>query len=126
MEKKNIITVKDVNIRTMTVNDIDYICITDIARQKNDMNPNGVIGNWMRNRNTVEFLGIWETLHNPAFNPLEFEGFRKEAGLNACRTMTTTSVGSRPQTSCGPKGKAIPFQLNRERGLYSTITVLVV
>ena len=37
----------------------------------------------MRNRNTVEFLGIWETLHNPNFNPLEFEGFRKEAGLNA-------------------------------------------
>ena len=37
----------------------------------------------MRNRNTVEFLGIWETLHNPNFNPIEFEGFRKEAGLNA-------------------------------------------
>ena len=37
----------------------------------------------MRNRNTVEILGIWETLHNPNFNPLEFEGFRKEAGLNA-------------------------------------------
>ena len=37
----------------------------------------------MRNRNTVEFLGIWETLHNPKFNPIEFEGFRKEAGLNA-------------------------------------------
>ena len=41
------------------------------------------VTNWMRNRNTVEFLGIWETLHNPNFNPLEFEGFRKEAGLNA-------------------------------------------
>ena len=39
--------------------------------------------NWMRNRNTVEFLCIWETLHNPNFNPLEFERFRKEAGLNA-------------------------------------------
>ena len=57
--------------------------ITDIARQKNAADPNGVIANWMRNRNTVEFLGIWETLHNPNFNPLEFEGFRKEAGLNA-------------------------------------------
>ena len=83
MAKRSIITVKDVNIRTLTVNGIDYICITDIARQKNEIDPNGVIGNWMRNRNTVEFLGIWETLHNPAFNPLEFEGFRKEAGLNA-------------------------------------------
>ena len=47
------------------------------------MDPNGVIANWMRNRNTIEYLGLWETLHNTEFNPLEFEGFRKEAGLNA-------------------------------------------
>ena len=80
---KNEIIVKDVSIKTMNVNGIDYICITDIAKQKNSVDPNGVIGNWMRNRNTVEFLGIWETLHNPNFNPIEFEGFRKEAGLNA-------------------------------------------
>ena len=83
MAKKNEIIVKDVSIKTMNVNGIDYICITDIAKQKNTVDPNGVIGNWMRNRNTVEFLGIWETLHNPNFNPIEFEGFRKEAGLNA-------------------------------------------
>ena len=61
----------------------DFVCITDIARQKNSGDPNGVIANWMRNRNTIEFLGIWEQLFNPSFNPLEFEGFRKEAGLNA-------------------------------------------
>ena len=83
MAKKSEITVKDVTIKTIAVNGIDYICITDIARQKNEADPNGVIANWMRNRNTVEFLGIWETLNNPNFNPLEFEGFRKEAGLNA-------------------------------------------
>ena len=83
MAKKSEIIVKDVVIKTMTKGGADYICITDIARQKNVVDPNGVIGNWMRNRNTIEFLGIWETLHNPSFNPLEFEGFRKEAGLNA-------------------------------------------
>jgi len=83
MAKKSEITVKDVSIRTMKVNGADYICITDIARQKNEMDPNGVIANWMRNRNTIEYLGLWETLHNVNFNPLEFEGFRKEAGLNA-------------------------------------------
>ena len=94
MAKRSIITVKDVNIRTLTVNGIDYICITDIARQKNEIDPNGVIGNWMRNRNTVEFLGIWETLHNPAFNPLEFEGFRKEAGLNAFTLSPTRWIES--------------------------------
>ena len=81
MAKKNIITVKDANIRTMDVNGVDYICITDIARQKNDIDPNGVIGNWMRNRNTIEFLGLWETLYNPNFKPLEFEGFKNKAGL---------------------------------------------
>jgi hypothetical protein len=83
MTKKDAIIVKDVTIKTISKDGMDYICITDIAKQKNSTDPNGVIGNWMRNRNTVEFLGIWETLHNAKFNPLEFEGFRKEAGLNA-------------------------------------------
>ena len=83
MVRKNEIIVKDVVIKTMSSNGIDYICITDIAKQKNWMDPNGIIANWMRNRNTIEFLGIWETLYNPAFNPIEFEGFRNQAGLNA-------------------------------------------
>jgi hypothetical protein len=83
MAKKNEIIVKGVSIKTMTINGVDYICITDIAKQKNDIDPNGVVANWMRNRNTIEYLGLWETLHNANFNPLEFEGFRKEAGLNA-------------------------------------------
>jgi hypothetical protein len=83
MAKNSEITVKDVSIKTMNINGIDYICITDIAKQKNIVDPNGVVANWMRNRNTIEYLGLWETLHNTEFNPLEFEGFRKEAGLNA-------------------------------------------
>ena len=60
----------------------EYISLTDIARYKSD-DPTAVIQNWMRNRDTVEFLGLWETLHNPDFKPLEFEGFRMQAGLNA-------------------------------------------
>ena len=83
MTKQNEIKVKTAIIKTMRKNGMDFICITDIARQKNPIDPNGVIANWMRNRNTIEFLGIWETLYNPVFNPLEFEGFRAEAGLNA-------------------------------------------
>ncbi len=83
MVRKDEIVVKDVVIKTMSRDWIDYICITDIAKQKNWLDPNGTIANWMRNRNTIEFLGIWETLYNPAFNPIEFEGFRKQAGLNA-------------------------------------------
>ena len=77
------IEVKDTTVRTIKHEGEDFVCITDIARQKNSSDPNGVIANWMRNRNTIEFLGIWEQLFNPCFNPLEFEGFRKEAGLNA-------------------------------------------
>ena len=94
MAKKSEIIVKDVVIKTMAKDGIDYICITDIARQKNDIDPNGVIGNWMRNRNTIEFLGIWETLYNPNFNPIEFEGFRKEAGLNAFTLSPTKWIES--------------------------------
>ena len=83
MTKQNEIKVKSAIIKTMRKNGMDFICITDIARQKNPIDPNGVIANWMRNRNTIEFLGIWETLYNPIFNPLEFEGIRATAGLNA-------------------------------------------
>ena len=76
------ITVQDTEIAIIHINGDNYISITDVARHKSDA-PNAVIGNWMRNRNTIEYLGIWEQLFNPHFKPLEFEGFKKEAGLNA-------------------------------------------
>ncbi len=60
----------------------DYISLTDIARYKSD-EPSAVIANWMRNRDTIDFLGVWESLHNPNFNSLEFEGIEKQAGKNA-------------------------------------------
>ena len=80
MTKVQEINVKDTTVRTMKVGSSDYICITDIARQKNALEPNAVVGNWMRNRNTIEYLGIWEYLNNPSFNPIEFEGFKQQAG----------------------------------------------
>jgi hypothetical protein len=64
-------------------NGIEYICITDIARFKSGDRTDIVIGNWLRNRNTIEFLGIWEQLNNPDFKPIEFDGFKKQAGLNS-------------------------------------------
>ena len=76
------IMVQNTNITIISVNDNDYISLTDIAKYKST-DPTTVIGNWMRNRNTIEYLGIWESLYNPDFKPLEFEGFKKEAGLNA-------------------------------------------
>jgi len=60
----------------------EYISLTDIARYKSD-EPKDVIMNWMRSRDTLEFLGLWEQLHNPCFKGVEFDSFRKQAGANA-------------------------------------------
>jgi len=60
----------------------DYISLTDIARFKSD-EPNDVIRNWMRGKDTLDFLGLWEQLNNPDFKPVEFEGFKIQAGSNA-------------------------------------------
>ena len=79
MQKVN---VKNTVISVIKYDEADFISLTDIARFKSE-EPNAVIANWLRNRNTIEYLGIWETLYNPSFKPLEFEGFKKEAGLNA-------------------------------------------
>lgn len=82
MAKKQTLNVKGSDITLVQINQQDYISLTDIAKHKSD-DSSAVIGNWMRNRNTIEFLGVWETLFNPDFKPLEFEGFKKQAGLNA-------------------------------------------
>ena len=76
------IKVQDTQVNVISHNENDYISLTDIAKYKSD-DPTATVANWMRNRNTIEYLGIWESLYNPHFNPLEFEGFRKDAGLNS-------------------------------------------
>lgn len=83
MPKKNQLHVNDVSIKTIQQNGIDYICITDIARQKNPLEPKDVVKNWMRVKNTLEYLGIWERLNNPTFKGVEFDPLLKEAGSNA-------------------------------------------
>ena len=70
-------------VRLTGVNDQDYICLTDIARYKNADASDDLIRNWLRNRNTIEFLSIWEQINNPGFNPVEFDGIKKLAGLNS-------------------------------------------
>ena len=60
----------------------DYISLTDIARYKSD-EPFIVINNWLRSKDNIQFLGLWESMHNPDFKPIEFDRFRKEAGSNA-------------------------------------------
>lgn len=83
------ITVKELAIRTIKVNGSDYISITDIARQKNPDEPKDVVKNWMRLKNTLEYLGLWELLNNPAFKGVDFDPLLREAGSNAF-TMSPT------------------------------------
>lgn len=81
--QKDIIHAKGVDIGIYTEDyQNEYLSLTDIARYKSD-DPAAVIQNWMRGRDVIEFLGLWESLHNPNFNPIEFEGFRNQAGANA-------------------------------------------
>jgi hypothetical protein len=77
------IKVLETDVSVYTREREDYICITDIARYRNTDGTDDLIRNWLRNRNTIEFLGIWEQLHNPGFKPVEFDGFRKSAGLHS-------------------------------------------
>lgn len=81
--KKATIEVQGTAITVLTQSVDDYISLTDIAKHKEPDRSDHVIQNWMRNRNTVEFLGVWERLNNVVFKPLEFEGFRNRAGLNS-------------------------------------------
>jgi len=81
--KNKIIDVQGREVVINTVNNEDYISITDIAKYKDEKRTDYIIQNWLRNRNTIEFLGIWEKLNNSDFNPIEFEGFKNQAGLNS-------------------------------------------
>ena len=80
---REIIHAKGIDIGIYTKDfENEYISLTDIAKYRNDNDPRFVIQNWMRNRNTVEFLAVWEELHNPDFNRVQFEAVRSETGLN--------------------------------------------
>jgi hypothetical protein len=79
-EKKSTINVQGTAIAIVSHKEDDYICLTDMAKK---FGGDDLIYSWMRNRNTLEFLGIWEQIHNPDFKGGEFETFKKDAGLNS-------------------------------------------
>lgn len=80
---QSVIHAKDVDISVVSnIGKEDYISLTDIAKYHNAEFPGYVIQNWMRNRSTIEFLGLWETINNSEFNYLEFEAIKQEAGSN--------------------------------------------
>ncbi|MGX9366620.1 KilA-N domain-containing protein [Desulfoplanes sp. PS50] len=83
MKKNRDIEVLDTRVTISRMAEEDYISLTDIARHRDADRSDDLIRNWVRNRNTLEFLGIWEKIHNPNFNSVEFDGFRMQAGLNS-------------------------------------------
>ncbi len=83
MVKTKEIQVKGIDVGIMEINSEKYISLTDIARKKNSNEPRFVVINWLRNRNTVEFLGIWELIHNQNFNRVGFDTIRINTGLNS-------------------------------------------
>jgi hypothetical protein len=80
MPTNKVIVVKETPITVIEVNQQDYISLTDMVKPFGDEIN---IYNWLRNRNTIEFLGIWELIYNPDFNPIEFDRVKKQAGLNS-------------------------------------------
>lgn len=80
MVKNKVIQVNNTPITVVTNNEKDYICITDMTKPFDG--GSGLIENWLRNKNTVEFLGVWERLNNPNFNSVEFDGIMMQVGLN--------------------------------------------
>lgn len=77
------IEVKGTEIFPFSKKDMEYISLTDIAKSKDSNRTNYIIQNWMRNRNTIEFIGLWEVIHNIEFKRIEFDAFKNQAGLNS-------------------------------------------
>jgi len=91
---KEIIIAKGTEIAVISGgDDNDYISLTDIAKYKSE-DPNDVIKNWLRSKDTIEFLGLWEQLNNPDFKPVEFDGFKNAAGANAFTLSPTKWIKS--------------------------------
>ena len=83
MAKNKTINVKGTEITIFQGGYSEFISLTDIARHKDAAHTDSIIQNWLRNKNTIELLGFWELMYNWDFKPLEFDGFRKQAGLNS-------------------------------------------
>lgn len=80
---KEQIQVQGIAVSMREINGSDYISLTDIARYKDSERSDYILQNWLRLRSTIEFIGLWEQLHNPQFNSIEFDGFKNEAGSNS-------------------------------------------
>ena len=83
MKKATSLTVQNTAINLKRINASDFLSLTDIARAKNPDEPKDVVKNWLRSRQTIDFLGLWEQINNPDFKGVEFDSFKNQAGTNS-------------------------------------------
>ena len=83
MSKSKKIDVQGTKIILFEKNKEDYISLTDIARYRDAERSDYILQNWMRNRSTIEFIGLWEQFNNPDFNSIEFDGIKNISGSNS-------------------------------------------
>jgi len=108
MAKSQKIIVKGSEISVLHIEKEDYISLTDIARHKDEVHTDDIIKNWLRNRNTIELLGFWEQLYNPDFKPVEFDGFKNEAGrFDRLNDRELTQHNDRELTQHNDRGKPV-------------------
>jgi hypothetical protein len=81
--KKMTVLVQGTAISILHQADSEYISLTDIARHRDPDRSDYILQNWLRLRGTIEFIGLWETIHNPCFKSIEFDGFKNQAGSNS-------------------------------------------
>lgn len=89
---KNEVIVKGINVRYKSVEKEDYISLTDMAKAKNSKDPRFTVYSWLRNKETLRYIGIWEELYNPNFNRVEFDTVTKDAGLNSFMITPNTLI----------------------------------
>ena len=77
------LNINELEVVLFKQNEEEYISLTDMAKFRDPARSDYIIQNWMRTRNTIEFLGLWEQLNNPGFKSIEFDGFRNESGSNS-------------------------------------------
>jgi len=92
MSKKQTIEVKGMEVTLFSENSDDFISLTDIARFRDSERSDYILQNWMRNRSTIEFMGLWEQFHNPDFNSIEFDGIKSMAGAHQKNASLKTSA----------------------------------
>ena len=95
--KNHIITVQDTKVTILKSQKGDYISLTDIARHRDQERSDYIIQNWMRNRSTIEFLGLWEKFYNQNFNSIEFDGIKNESGSNSFSLTPVVGRGLQPR-----------------------------